>query len=589
MRTGSKVARLEGEMLEMRSLLRNIGAKQGAQGEGREPCFTAQSNEQTIQSSPLIETPSLPSANSDVTDINWLGKSPIEMDVIDRGILPIATSQSLMTFFAEELTDFFPLVLLPRDMEASFLRRQKPILFLSIMAASAVTLGLDVAKTLHEEFLATHARSFFLNGEKSLELIQALLLAAVFEYPPSSRERLRLCQFTHIACTMILELGLHVRFQEKDTELFIDDRTAQARAILISYHLASSIAAKSGGLNMLPRNDFLKDCAEILDGSRNVHNQQLACWFQLQKIIDDTLMAFSADNTRYKSPGERPQLQPILRYFGTQMRSWEGKLIKETTTNWMMLEYYYTQVVVYEAANGEAFRDPDSLNRYFYMLPPLGNGHQRPGSNPPLNAAWVDISAKWMDAAQGLLNAFLAIDIPQVRKLPERVFSRVFAAITSLLKIYDTARRTALGTIIQLNSVVIWTYIDSVTQNLFLAGLDGHYKVPSRWYRICLKKREWFHGLEAEDLRRCDSPSLLPLQHSVTGMDQAPSAPESFNSFPITGSWASGFRNEVRAPVYDIVNGAMATTLSTRFPYADSSIMEETHSRVPEFRHGQWQ
>lgn len=253
-----------------------------------------------------------------------------------------------------------------------------------------------------------------------------------------------------------------------------------------------------------------------------------------------------------------------------------------------MLEYYYTHVVVYEAANGEHFRDPDSVDRYFYTLPPLGSGNQRLGSNPPLNSAWVDISAKWMDAAQSLLNAFLAIDIAQVRKLPEIVFSRIFAAITSLLKIYDTARRTALGTIIQPNSLAIGTSIDSVTQKLFLAGLDGHYKVPSRWYHICLKKREWFHGLEAEDLRRCGSPSLFPIQHSVTGMGQAPNLSGTFDFFPITDGWAPGSRNEATAPVYDIVNEAMATTLSTGFPYATSSIMEETHSRLPEFWHGQW-
>lgn len=97
---------------------------------------------------------------------------------------------------------------------------------------------------------------------------------------------------------------------------------------------------------MLPRNDFLKDCVELLDGSRNVRDQQLACWFQLQQIIDDTLIAFSADNTRYKSPCERPHLQPILRYFGTQMRSWEGNLIRETTTSMLHDGCFVRQVPI---------------------------------------------------------------------------------------------------------------------------------------------------------------------------------------------------------------------------------------------------
>ncbi|KAE8329706.1 hypothetical protein BDV39DRAFT_202652 [Aspergillus sergii] len=582
------MARLEGEMAEMRSLLRDIGAKQGAQEAGKQPCSTAQINEQTIPSSLRIEAPSLPCRTDDFTNSSWFDKPQMEMDVIDRGILSLTTAQSLTKFFANELTDFFPLVLLPRDMEVSFLRRRKPILFLSIMAASAVSLGLDIAKALHEEFLARHARAFFVNGEKSLELLQAILLAAIFEYPAASRKHLKLCQFTHVACTMALELGLHVRFHEVDTELSIGDKTAQARAMLLSYHLASSIAAKSGGLNMLPRNDFLKHCARILTGSSNVHNRQLAYWFQLQQIVDDTLMAFSSDNTRYKSPNERPQLQPILRYFGARMRSWKDELIEETASNWMMLEYYNTHLVVYEAANGEAFRDPESLNRYFYTLPPPRKDTRRPGSNPPLNSAWVDISAKWMEAAQGLLNVFLASDVVQVRKFPEVVFSRVFAAITSLLKIYDTARCTALGTIIQPNNLAIGNYVDSVTQKLFLAARDGYYKVPSRWYSICLKKREWCHEQGAQDLRRSDPPLLFPFQHGTTLMGQVPSAAATLDSYPVTGNWMPGSENEATVLDCDLTNGGVVPTSSSIFPYATSLATEEAHFRMPELRDGQW-
>jgi hypothetical protein len=163
----------------------------------------------------------------------------VDLDVIDRGTVSLATAQGLTAFFARELTGFFPIVLSSSDMNAAFLRRRKPILFLSILATSALTLGMNIAKTLQEELLARYAQAFFVNGEKSLELIQAILLAAVFEYPASSRKHLKLCQFTHIACTMALELGLHVRFSEVDEGLLLDDKAAQARAILICYHLAS--------------------------------------------------------------------------------------------------------------------------------------------------------------------------------------------------------------------------------------------------------------------------------------------------------------------------------------------------------------
>lgn len=83
---------------------------------------------------------------------------------------------------------------------------------------------------------------------------------------------------------------------------------------------------------MLPRVDFLKDCVQVLHSSDNVHDRQLACWFQLQQILDDTMMTFSLDNTRYQKPEERPQLRPILQYFGTCMQSWKDRMVGETRT-----------------------------------------------------------------------------------------------------------------------------------------------------------------------------------------------------------------------------------------------------------------
>lgn len=250
MRTGSKMAQLEEELAEMRSLLKDIGAKQSTQDEESSSSSAAQNDQHGIQPSPWMEDYSFADETSNFTNAkasasasasaNQLYRPLGDMDVIDRGILSLATAQNLTEFFAQKLTDFFPIVLLSSDMDAVFLRRQKPILFLSIMAASAVILGMDIAETLHEELLARYARSFFLTGEKSLELIQAILLAAVFEYPPSSRMHLKLCQFTHVACTMALELGMHMRFYRKDKELSFDDKAAQARAILSCYHLAST-------------------------------------------------------------------------------------------------------------------------------------------------------------------------------------------------------------------------------------------------------------------------------------------------------------------------------------------------------------
>lgn len=228
------MVRLEQELAEMRSLLTTLGSKRS---------FTTieQTSDQNGQQS-IQFRPDQNDANGidDLTNADCYPRPVVaDMDVIDRGIVSLATAQDLTAFFTRELTNFFPIVLSTSDMNAALLRQRKPILFLAILTASALTLGMDIAKPLQEEFLTRHAHAFFVNGEKSLELIQAVLLAAVYEYPPSSRKHLKLCQFTHVACTMALELALHVRFFDVDEGSLFDDKAAQARAILICYHLAA--------------------------------------------------------------------------------------------------------------------------------------------------------------------------------------------------------------------------------------------------------------------------------------------------------------------------------------------------------------
>jgi hypothetical protein len=235
---------------------------------------------------------------------------------------------------------------------------------------------------------------------------------------------------------------------------------------------------------------------------------------------------------------------------------------------WLMLEYYNTHVVVCEAANGEAIRGPDVVNREFFTLPHPGTDRRHILSSPPLNATWVDISAKWIDAAQGVLTIFLNNDVVQVRNFPEIVFSRVFGAVTSLLKIYDAACSTALGTVITLDSIGAENYIDSLVQKLFLASDNGHYKVPHRWYCISLKKREWYQGLLAKELKPEDLSLPVPHNDCVAGLGQMPAISGTLDTSSVAGHLSANFTDQATVWDHDVMNGAMSINSYAQFPWA---------------------
>lgn len=197
-------------------------------------------------SGPLSAPPSFPGLQA-----NFLPESnkPPAEDVIDRGIISLEDADQLVAFFILELAPFFPLVILPTDTTAAQLRQSKPTLFLSVLAAASISVDAGLASVLNREMVRTYAERFFIDGEKSLELVQALLLMIIFYFPPNSPLKLQFYQYTHIASTMALEIGLATkrrvskkRSDRKNRYEPHDEHLAeQARAVLGCYHLGSTL------------------------------------------------------------------------------------------------------------------------------------------------------------------------------------------------------------------------------------------------------------------------------------------------------------------------------------------------------------
>jgi hypothetical protein len=252
-------------------------------------------------------------------------------DVIDRGIISLEDAEQLVAYYIHELALFFPLVVLPSNTTAAQLRQTKPILFLSVIAATSITVDAGLAAVLNRELIRLYAERFFIEGEKSLELVQALLLMIIFYLPPASPLKLQLYQYTHIASTMALEIGLANKRriskkpdrkssrQEPHDELLAE----QARAVLGCYHLGSSVAMKTRRPNLLQFNDWMAECLKHLEHSPHRTDRHLAIWFELQRITDEAMSSFGLDDTSTTSPLTESRVQAVLRWFDKRIETWK--------------------------------------------------------------------------------------------------------------------------------------------------------------------------------------------------------------------------------------------------------------------------
>jgi hypothetical protein len=152
-------------------------------------------------------TPPPPYSHTDGSTSNSQSP-PQHMDVIDRGILSMEKATELFDRFLNNMVQHHPTIFFPPGTSATHLRTHKPTLFLAILSAAAGTSGPQVYRTLNTEILQAYADRIVMRGERSLELIQALLITIDWPYPPDNFEEVKFYQHIHMAATMAMEIGL---------------------------------------------------------------------------------------------------------------------------------------------------------------------------------------------------------------------------------------------------------------------------------------------------------------------------------------------------------------------------------------------
>ncbi|MCJ1315311.1 hypothetical protein MMC15_000628 [Xylographa vitiligo] len=137
-------------------------------------------------------------------------------DVVDRGIISMDTAMTLVAVHMTKLVQHFPAVILSENCTASELRVAKPVLFLAVVAAASLGGDSTLSLTLHKEIIRVYADQIVIKGEKSLELVQSLLVKVAYCYIPDSAAHLQFYQYSHMAVTMALEIGLGSKPRSSD-------------------------------------------------------------------------------------------------------------------------------------------------------------------------------------------------------------------------------------------------------------------------------------------------------------------------------------------------------------------------------------
>jgi hypothetical protein len=161
-------------------------------------------------------------------------------DPVEGGLLEEDEAIGLLHEFRQENSNSFPFVVIETAMSVELLRRERPFLFLSIMAAMTYRTP-NVQCALAETFKDQVAVRIVQSSHKGLEMLQGLLVYSAYYhyyYKPSKQQ---LALMIQMSVAMAQELGLSKKCRNRDvTETTPVLSAADNRALLGTYYLAAA-------------------------------------------------------------------------------------------------------------------------------------------------------------------------------------------------------------------------------------------------------------------------------------------------------------------------------------------------------------
>ncbi|CZT11660.1 related to cercosporin resistance protein [Rhynchosporium agropyri] len=239
-------------------------------------------------------------------------------DVISKGLIGLNEVEDALRLFRSK-QNTFPFVVIPVNLSMDSLRRQRPFLFLAIMCC-AKEHNAKLQQHIELELKDNLSRRILVNGEKSLDLLQGILIYLTWYHLYFHPDREQIYQLSQMAVAMAVDLGLDkpVRPAPKGLSAsnnmpFITSHPLPSadiegmRAFLGCYFLTTSICQVLRKPSNMKHNERLKYCTRTVEDSGTAQTDYLIPYMlRIRQLSEEVNQAFN-----YDSNEELPQLDPI--------------------------------------------------------------------------------------------------------------------------------------------------------------------------------------------------------------------------------------------------------------------------------------
>ncbi|KAK3705705.1 hypothetical protein LTR37_013148 [Vermiconidia calcicola] len=445
-------------------------------------------------------------------------------DVVASGMISMATARQLFETYRKDLFPHYPVVVVPDSTSADELRQTKPTLFLAIIAAAAAKDNPELSALLDKEILHAYATKSVVHSEKSAELVQALLLSAIWYHPPSKFGQLKYYEYIHMAATMAMDIGigsrpvshrnrfgttasnresrtsnLHHLEDATNPDLSMTPRSRgqspdtanieSRRTFLACYLVCCGVSMSLRRPQMLRISSYVRECLEYLERSPNAapSDRSLVAWVKLTIIGEEISSALSYDDPGGIATLADLKTQLMLKEFEGKLSDWftstpESDMNDSLTTIYYSIRLYLHEVALHVDHSPEDFTAP-------FQMGPI---HHFDDEEIPTKVLAESV-AECITSSHNLLSTFLGMDAEKARALPVFSYVRISYAAFFLAKLCLSAahRGSRIGKVLDRSSLKVDYYMDrAILQTRAIVG-SARCRVPAIFLALLFKLRQW--------------------------------------------------------------------------------------------------
>lgn len=261
-------------------------------------------------------------------------------DIVDRGLISADMATDMFNCFVERMSPHMPAIAFPPGTIAADVRKSKPTLFLAILSASSGLSHPALQKILTKEVMSIYADRIICNGEKTLEIIQALQVSALWYWPPEHFEELKFYQLIHIAAVMAIDIGMGKKSKSSSNAGLLRDHAwrrtpypdpesiESRRAWLSCYFLCCTASMGLRRPNLIRWTHFMSDCVDVLEKSPDAapSDRSLCQWVRSQHIAEEIGTQFSMDDPVANVSISDAKVQHALKGFERDLEKWSNQI-----------------------------------------------------------------------------------------------------------------------------------------------------------------------------------------------------------------------------------------------------------------------